>query len=153
MSLFHSPWPTQSCVMNSLWTEQSSWLLSRWWHTLPSVLVCECRLEEVKLAERKIADDRHSLEVQLQHEVDKIKVVVMCTIHSSKMPRVPPPHPVGRTALGSTLLSPIILPDVCCQHLVVTTLMPSLLFLCWWRSPVAGCRTTTTSQLSHRLNE
>jgi len=31
-------------------------------------------LEEAKLEERKIADDRHTLELRLQHEVNKIKV-------------------------------------------------------------------------------
>jgi len=31
-------------------------------------------LEEAKLEEQKIVDDRHLLELRLKHEVDKIKV-------------------------------------------------------------------------------
>jgi len=38
------------------------------------VLICKCRLEDTKLEEQKIVDDRHLLELQLQHEVDEIKV-------------------------------------------------------------------------------
>ena len=38
------------------------------------VSTCKCRLEEAKQEKQKIADDRHSLELRLQREVDKMKV-------------------------------------------------------------------------------
>jgi len=40
------------------------------------MLICEYRLEETKLEEKKIVDDRHLLELRLQHEVNKVKVKI-----------------------------------------------------------------------------
>ena len=44
------------------------------------MLICICRLEDTKLKEQKIVDDRHLLELQLQHEVNKIKVGITCLL-------------------------------------------------------------------------
>ena len=41
------------------------------------------RLEETKLEEQKIVDDRHLLELQLQREVNKIRVRMMCLLSAS----------------------------------------------------------------------
>ena len=47
------------------------------------MFICKCRLEETKLEEQKIVDDRHLLELQLQHEVDKIEVMILLLLSLS----------------------------------------------------------------------
>ena len=45
-------------------------------------------MEETKLEEQKIVDDRHLLQMQLKHEVDKIKVNIIFIIGSTYMPLI-----------------------------------------------------------------